>query len=74
MKNIAYVGACRGLLDIDREVIRWLCWSRPSPPSRKLIEANEQALALGHDYASSTSTARWPSACRAMRQHRRSTS
>ena len=50
MKNIAYVGALIALLDIDRAVVSaLLAESFASKPA--LIEANEQALALGHDHA-----------------------
>jgi 2-oxoglutarate ferredoxin oxidoreductase subunit alpha len=50
MKNIAYVGALMALLDIEREVVADLV-HRTFASKPKLLEANEQALALGYDYA-----------------------
>ena len=50
MKNIAYLGALIALLDIDGQVVRDLL-HQTFANKPKLIEANEQALALGYDYA-----------------------
>lgn len=50
MKNIAYLGVLMALLDIEREVIKTLL-HETFAAKPKLIAANEQALALGYDYA-----------------------
>ncbi len=50
MKNIAYLGALMALLDIDRGVVKSLL-AETFATKPKLIEANEKALALGYDYA-----------------------
>ena len=51
MKNIAYLGAMVPLLGLEMDVVRELVEEgyRAKP---KLIEANMEAIALGHDYAS----------------------
>ncbi len=50
MKNIAYVGVLMALLDIERDVVTDLL-QRTFAAKPKLLEANEEALALGYDYA-----------------------
>ena len=50
MKNIAYVGVLAALLELDLEIIRELLrqtFARKKP----LLEANQIAIGLGHDYA-----------------------
>jgi len=49
MKNIAYVGACAALLDIDLEVIDTSLDKRFSKKT-SLLEANHIAFKLGYDY------------------------
>ncbi len=50
MKNVAYLGALVALLDIELEVVRSLLEEQFSS-KRKLVDANMQAVKLGHDYA-----------------------
>lgn len=50
MKNICYVGALAALLDIDMDVVKELLRETFSAKP-KLLDANFQAIALGHDYA-----------------------
>lgn len=49
MKNMAYVGACAALLDLDIKVIHTLV-DEMFAKKQKLIPANRQAVALGYDY------------------------
>lgn len=49
MKNMAYVGACAALLDLDIDVIHTLV-DEMFVKKQKLIPANRQAVALGFDY------------------------
>lgn len=49
MKNMAYVGACAALLDLDVEVIHGLV-DGMFAKKQKLIPANRQAVALGFDF------------------------
>ncbi|MYG19471.1 MAG: 2-oxoacid:acceptor oxidoreductase subunit alpha, partial [Gemmatimonadales bacterium] len=51
MKNIAYTGALAALLDIDMEVIRGLLEETFGEKKRHLLDANFEAIRLGHDYA-----------------------
>ena len=50
MKNITYVGALVALLDIDMKVVKGMLEEKFSY-KRHLMDANYQAIALGHDYA-----------------------
>ena len=50
MKNMAYVGACAALLDLDLEVIHTLV-EEMFAAKTKLIPSNMEAVALGYDYA-----------------------
>jgi 2-oxoglutarate/2-oxoacid ferredoxin oxidoreductase subunit alpha len=50
MKNICYAGVLAALLDIDLEVIRTLV-SEQYAKKPKLVDANMQAIDLGHAYA-----------------------
>ena len=52
MKNVAYVGALAALLDLDLEVIRQLL-DETFAAKPALVEANLQAIRMGHDYATS---------------------
>ena len=49
MKNMAYVGACAALLDLDVDVIHGLV-DGMFAKKKKLIPANREAVALGFDY------------------------
>ena len=49
MKNMAYVGACAALLDLDIEVIHGHV-DGMFAKKKKLIPANREAVALGYDY------------------------
>jgi 2-oxoglutarate/2-oxoacid ferredoxin oxidoreductase subunit alpha len=50
MKNIAYVGALAGLLDIDADVLRVMLKEKYSKKPA-LVDSNQAALDLGRDYA-----------------------
>ena len=50
MKNIAYVGAIAALLDLDLDIITGLL-AETFGDKKHLIDANMQAIRLGHDYA-----------------------
>jgi 2-oxoglutarate ferredoxin oxidoreductase subunit alpha len=50
MKNVAYVGALAALLDLDLGVIRQLL-DETFAAKPSLVEANLQAIRMGHDYA-----------------------
>ena len=50
MKNMAYVGVLTALLELDREVITQLV-KETFAKKPGLIEANQQAIDLGYDYA-----------------------
>ena len=50
MKNIAYAGALAALLDIDLDVIRGLLEETFGARKRHLLEANNTAIDLGHNY------------------------
>ncbi len=50
MKNVAYVGALAGLLDLDMEVIEGLLQETFGESKAKLVEANMQAVNLGYTY------------------------
>ena len=50
MKNIMYVGALVGLLDIDMDVVRGMLQEKFSAKPH-LIDANLKAIELGHRYA-----------------------
>jgi 2-oxoglutarate ferredoxin oxidoreductase subunit alpha len=50
MKNVVYVGAMAALLDLDLEVIRGLL-EESFARKPKLVEANQQAIRMGYDYA-----------------------
>jgi 2-oxoglutarate ferredoxin oxidoreductase subunit alpha len=50
MKNIAYVGALAGLLDIDADVLRAMLKEKYSKKV-SLLDSNQAALDLGRDYA-----------------------
>ncbi|MFM2130740.1 MAG: hypothetical protein RL477_2286, partial [Pseudomonadota bacterium] len=50
MKNMAYVGALAGLVDIDMNVIRTLI-EQMFAGKPKLVPANMQAIELGYNYA-----------------------
>ena len=50
MKNIAYVGALAGLLDIDADVLRVMLKEKYARKPA-LVDSNQAALDLGRDYA-----------------------
>ncbi len=50
MKNITYVGALVALLDIDMGVVKGMLEEKFSH-KKHLMDANFQAIAMGHDYA-----------------------
>ena len=50
MKNIAYVGALAGLLDIDADVLRAMLNEKYAKKA-SMLDSNQTALALGRDYA-----------------------
>ena len=50
MKNIAYVGALVALLDIDMDVVKGML-DEKFGAKQHLMDANFEAIALGHDYA-----------------------
>jgi len=50
MKNVVYVGAMAALLDLDLDVIRGLL-EESFARKPKLVEANQQAIKMGYDYA-----------------------
>ena len=50
MKNIAYVGALAGLLDIDADVLRVMLNEKYAKKA-SMLDSNQTALALGRDYA-----------------------
>jgi 2-oxoglutarate ferredoxin oxidoreductase subunit alpha len=50
MKNIAYVGALAGLLDIDADVLRVMLKEKYAK-KQALVDSNQTALDLGRDYA-----------------------
>jgi 2-oxoglutarate ferredoxin oxidoreductase subunit alpha len=50
MKNVVYVGALAALLDLDLDVIAGLL-EQSFARKPKLIEANQQAIRMGYDYA-----------------------
>ncbi len=50
MKNIAYAGALAALLDMDPAIIRTLLTEKYSR-KQSLMDSNQQAVALGFDYA-----------------------
>ena len=50
MKNIAYAGALAALLGMDTEIIRALTQEKFSKKPA-LLESNDQAIALGYNYA-----------------------
>jgi 2-oxoglutarate ferredoxin oxidoreductase subunit alpha len=50
MKNIAYAGALAALLDMDPAIIRTLLAEKYSR-KQSLMDSNQQAVALGFDYA-----------------------
>ncbi|MCP5150959.1 MAG: 2-oxoacid:acceptor oxidoreductase subunit alpha [Ectothiorhodospiraceae bacterium] len=50
MKNVAYLGVLVALLDIEMDVVQQLL-EETFASKRKLIDANMQAIKLGHDYA-----------------------
>ncbi len=50
MKNVVYVGAVAALLDLDLEVISGLL-EQSFARKPKLVEANQQAIRMGFDYA-----------------------
>ena len=50
MKNIAYAGALSALLQIDASIIRTLLDEKFSKKPA-LMDSNQKAIALGHDYA-----------------------
>ena len=50
MKNISYVGALAGLLDIDSDVLRKLLNEKYAKKAA-LLDSNQAALDLGRDYA-----------------------
>lgn len=50
MKNITYVGALVALLDIDMDVVKVMLEEKFSY-KKHLMDANFQAIAMGHDYA-----------------------
>ena len=50
MKNMAYVGALAALIDIEWDVLEALV-QETFAKKPKLIDANLEAIALGHDYA-----------------------
>ena len=50
MKNVAYVGALAALLDLDLGIIRQLL-EETFAAKPALVEANLQAIRMGHDYA-----------------------
>ena len=50
MKNIAYVGALCGLMEIDRDIVRTLL-DETFAAKPKLVEPNFKAVTLGYDYA-----------------------
>ncbi|MGD8976906.1 MAG: 2-oxoacid:acceptor oxidoreductase subunit alpha [Gammaproteobacteria bacterium] len=50
MKNVVYVGAIAALLDLDLEVIAGLL-EQSFARKPKLVEANQQAIRMGYDYA-----------------------
>ena len=50
MKNIAYVGALVALLDIDMDVVKGML-AEKFGAKQHLMDANFEAIALGHDYA-----------------------
>ncbi|MGE3274777.1 MAG: 2-oxoacid:acceptor oxidoreductase subunit alpha [Vicinamibacterales bacterium] len=50
MKNIAYAGALAALLAIDPEIIAQLTKEKYAA-KKALLDSNEQAIALGYDYA-----------------------
>ena len=50
MKNIAYVGALAGLLDIDADVLRVMLKEKYAKKAA-LLDSNQAALDLGRDYA-----------------------
>ena len=49
MKNIAYVGALVALLDIDMDVVKGML-DEKFGAKQHLMDANFEAIALGHDY------------------------
>ncbi|MCH7991824.1 MAG: 2-oxoacid:acceptor oxidoreductase subunit alpha, partial [Gemmatimonadetes bacterium] len=49
MKNIAYVGALVALLDIDMDVVKGMLHEKFGA-KQHLMDANFEAIALGHDY------------------------
>ena len=57
MKNIAYVGALAGLLDIDADVLRVMLKEKYARKPA-LVDSNQAALDLGRDYA--TTHFAWP--------------
>jgi 2-oxoglutarate ferredoxin oxidoreductase subunit alpha len=50
MKNITYVGALVALLDIDMEVVKGMLQEKFAT-KQHLMDANFEAIELGHDYA-----------------------
>jgi 2-oxoglutarate/2-oxoacid ferredoxin oxidoreductase subunit alpha len=52
MKNIAYVGALAGLLDIDADVLRAMLKEKYAKKPA-LVDSNQTALDIGRDYATS---------------------
>ncbi len=50
MTNIAYVGALVALLDIDKDVVKGML-HETFAKKQHLLDSNELALKLGHDYA-----------------------
>ena len=50
MKNIAYAGALAALIGMDTDVIRELTRKKFSK-KKALLDSNEQAIAIGYDYA-----------------------
>ena len=50
MKNVVYVGALAALLDLDLEVITGLL-EQSFARKPKLVDANQQAIRMGYDYA-----------------------
>jgi len=50
MKNIAYAGALAALIGMDTDIIRELLKEKYSK-KQSLMESNQKAVAIGHDYA-----------------------
>ncbi|CAN5649892.1 2-oxoacid:acceptor oxidoreductase subunit alpha [soil metagenome] len=53
MKNIAYIGALAALFDIPLDIIDTLLQEQYGAKKKALLDANFQAVRLGHDYATS---------------------